>query len=356
MSHFTPNCLPVLIGSLPGKDHQQAIDLIFAQTPAIPIWPQMSAYPEEGMIKQFLPGMPGLAHCDDLTYIEGEGDEFEAALLAFFEEYLMVTEGAQELDESRFTLSPEVARGFHLFLERARQAQANLTALKGQITGPLTFCTGVVDHKGRAIFYDDQLRDAAVKLLALKARWQARKMSEILPHPMVFFDEPAMAGFGSSAFITISPEDVIACFKEVFEAVHQEGALTGVHVCANTEWPVVFDSGVDVISFDSFSFFDRFILYPEHLKAFFDRGGILASGIVPTTEDLIIGQDADSLTAKWQDQAAQLVSLGISSEVVYQQSLITPSCGTGTISPELACRVLELTRAVSDRIRALHGA
>jgi hypothetical protein len=47
-------------------------------------------------------------------------------------------------------------------------------AVKGQVTGPITFCTGVKDQDDRAIFYDDTLRDAAVKHLALNARWQIR--------------------------------------------------------------------------------------------------------------------------------------------------------------------------------------
>ncbi len=96
--------------------------------------------------------------------------------------------------------------------------------------------------------------------------------------PLIFFDEPGLAGFGSSAFITITPEDIKACLSEVFEAVHAEGGLVGVHVCANTEWSVIFDSGTDIVSFDAYSYFDKFILYPEHIRTFFQRGGILCFG------------------------------------------------------------------------------
>ena len=35
-------------------------------------------------------------------------------------------------------------------------------AVKGQVTGPITFCTGIADEQRRAIFYNEQVRDAAV--------------------------------------------------------------------------------------------------------------------------------------------------------------------------------------------------
>jgi len=351
MFSFKANSLPVLIGSLPLTDHRSAVELIFEHTPQIPLWPQLPVYKSEGMLQQFLPGMPGITVRDDKIFIDSESEGFDSELLAFFEEYLMVLEGTVDIDASRFKMTPGEAGGLFFFLEFSEMYAVHLTALKGQITGPITFATGLVDEKGRAIFYNDQLRDAAVKLIALKARWQTRKLAAIKEHPLVFFDEPGLAGFGSSAFITITPEDVKSCLSEVFEAVHEEGGLAGVHVCANTEWSIIFDSGVDVISYDAYSYFDKLILYPEHLRSFFKRGGILASGIVPTAPEYIDIEDVESLTEKWQEQTAQLQELGISPDTLYHQSLVTPSCGTGTVTEAQARKVLELTRDVSARIR-----
>jgi methionine synthase II (cobalamin-independent) len=351
MSEFSADARPVLIGSLPHKSHQEAVDLIFDYTPQIPLWPQLPHNKKEGMLLQFLPGMPGVTEKDDKIFIDVEGPDFEAQFLSFYEEYIMVTEGGAGLEDSRFSMSNDEAAGFFTFLEKAKKESDQLLGLKGQLTGPITFCTGLVDQDGKALFYNEQIRDAAVKLLALKAQWQTRKMAEIKPTPLVFFDEPGLAGLGSSAFITITPEDIHNCFSEVFSAVREEGGLTGVHVCANTEWPIIFDSGVDIVSFDAFSYFDKLVLYPEQLLSFFGRGGILASGIVPTTTDFIEAVDSEGLTRKWLDQAAQLEELGIAREVIKAQTLITPSCGTGTISEELAVRVLELTRDVSRLVQ-----
>ena len=303
-------------------------------------------------MRQFLPGLPGVSEKDGKLFVDTERDGFEVEILAFYEEYLLVTEGEADLDQSRFTLSPKEAKGFFTFLEMARQRKEALVALKGQITGPVTFCTGVVDQAGRAIFYNDQLRDVAVKLLALKARWQVRKMREITGQALLFFDEPALAGLGSSAFITISNEEITACFTEVFEAVRAENGLTGIHVCANTEWSVIFESGVDILSYDAYSYFDKLILYPDHLRRFLDKGGILATGIIPTAEDAIDMETAESLVKKWRQQIAHLEQLGFSREKLIRQSLITPSCGTGSISEAHARKVLELTKNVSALIRA----
>jgi hypothetical protein len=272
-------------------------------------------------------------------------------LLEFYEEYLNISEGGMPLGESRFTLSREAAEGFYALMASVTDNKQGLLGLKGQTTGPITFCTGLVDQAGRAIFYNDQLRDAAVKLLAMKARWQTGKMAEAGVLAIMFFDEPALAGLGSSAFITISHDEIQACFGEVFDGVRSEGGLTGVHVCANTEWSVVFDSGVDIVSYDAYSFFDKLILYPEHLRRFFAEGKLLATGIVPTAPEYITLESVDSLTEKWFAQTAQLQAIGIDEKNIYRQSLITPSCGTGTVSREQAIRVLELTRGVSEKIR-----
>lgn len=351
MNSFEADCRPVLIGSLPHLEHGAAVKLIFDHTPQIPIWPQLPHYRNEGMMLQFLTGLPGITQKEDRVFIDSSGADFETEFLAFFEDYLGVVEGAVDLEDSRFVMTPDDAPGFELFLEEARQRQAGLITLKGQITGPITFCTGLADQQGRALFYDEQLRDAAVKLLAMRARYQTRMMARIKERPLLFFDEPGLAGFGSSAFITITPGDINTCLSEVYEGVREEGGLTGVHVCANTEWPVIFDTGVDVVSFDAYSFFDKLTLFSDHLIAFFNRGGILASGIVPTTAELIERETTENLVDRWIGQLEELEELGVPKEQVVKQTLITPSCGTGTVTEQQASRVLEMTRDVSAVIR-----
>jgi hypothetical protein len=186
----------------------------------------------------------------------------------------------------------------------------------------------------------------------MKARWQVLQLKQFGLPVVIFFDEPALAGYGSSAFISITQTQIQNCFNEVIDAVHQEGGLAGIHVCANADWSLLLDSATDVVSFDAYAYFDKFALYPEQIRRFLERGGILAWGIVPTlnAED-IDNETTENLTAGWWEKVRKLETMGIDPAKILSQSLISPSCGTGSLSLMHAKRVLELTRAVSRSIR-----
>ncbi|WP_373497864.1 hypothetical protein [Desulfococcus sp.] len=347
---FRPGGLPVLIGSLPLDDHEEAARLVFSHTPDIPLWVQLPTYPEEGMIAQFMPGLPGLSTVGGRRCIDTSAEDFSASLAEFYEDYLAVAEGGADLDGTRFAFAPDTARGFYVFLSHVAALGTPPAALKGQVTGPVTFTTAVKDQAGRAVFYDEQLRDAAVKLLALNARWQVRRMARFGRPVILFIDEPALAGFGSSEFISISKADVTGAVGEVADAVHAEGGMAGIHICANTEWDLIMDTAVDIVNFDAYSYFDRFILYEKAVRRFIEEGRIIAWGIVPTS-DAVASETVDSLVSRWEAQARQVQALGFDRSRILAQTLITPSCGTGSLSRDHAVRVLELTRAVSRRLR-----
>jgi methionine synthase II (cobalamin-independent) len=353
MNNFKPECLPVLIGSLPMQDHQQAGNLVLKYTPEIPLWVQLPYFKQEGMISQFLPGMPGLTANGDKIFIDTTSLTFENEVLEFYEAYITVSEDQAYLKNSIFSMSSNVAPGLFTLLENLSKPDITPAAVKGQITGPFTFGTGLNDEHGKAIFYNDQLRDIAVKLLAMKARWQTRQLAKSGKPVIIFFDEPALTGFGSSAFISISREEVFRCFEEVFEAVHSEGGLAGVHVCANADWSLILDSSADIVSFDAYEYFDTFILYPKHIKVFLESGKILAWGIVPTlNQSAIARENVSSLMDIWNTKTAKLQALGIDQKTLFSQSLITPSCGTGSLSLENAIKVLDLTTKLSGQIRS----
>ncbi|ACL06864.1 conserved hypothetical protein [Desulfatibacillum aliphaticivorans] len=350
---FKPGCLPALIGSLPVKDHEEAVDLVAGHTPDVPIWIQLPMYRQEGMLNQFVSGVPGLVDTGDKVYVDTSSQEFEEGLMAFYEEYLAVTEAGQPLEESRFAMKPEHAPGFFALKNRLETAwPQEFSAIKGQVTGPFTLATTLMDQDGRAALYDDRLRDVVVKILALKARWQAKVLGAFGKQVLIFLDEPALAGFGSSAFLSVTKEDIAALFEEIMEAIHQEGALVGVHICANSDWSLVLDSPADIVSFDQYEVFEQFVMYKKDLKAFFDAGKIVAWGIVPTIDkELVMGEFAESLEARWQTDMKQVEALGIDRATLLSQSLITPSCGTGSLDLEASLRVLELTQEVSNMIR-----
>jgi methionine synthase II (cobalamin-independent) len=352
MKNFNPNALPMLIGSQPLKDHEAATRLIIDNVPRIPNWVQLPAYPQEGMVEQYMEGLPGLVQEVNRSYVNTADAGFDEQVLAFFEAYLAIGEQGVADDASPFALSSERAPGFFSLLAALQSAPGNLKAVKGQITGPITFCTALQDHEKRAIFYHDTVRDAAVKLLALKAAWQAEKLSAFGVPVIIFIDEPALAGFGSSEFISISREDIMTCLDEVMDAVHARGALAGVHVCANTDWSLLLESQVDIINFDAHGYFDKFVLYGDLLKQFIASGRYLAWGLVPTLAvEAIEAATVESLWQDWSEKLKRLEALGLDAAQVKAQSFITPSCGTGSLTPALSEKVLMLTKELSRRVR-----
>jgi methionine synthase II (cobalamin-independent) len=277
---------------------------------------------------------------------------FEEAQLAFYEEYLQTVEDPQLLLSSRFAVSHQRARGIYTLTDAAPDF-ASPVAIKGQITGPFTMLTGVHDKADRLGYYNPIIRDIVVKGLAMKAAWQGLFLHKQSGLPaLVFIDEPALAGLGSSAFISIAAEDIKADINEVTAAIHSVGALAGVHVCANTQWDILLGSDIDILSFDAYGYFDRLVLLNEQLHSYLDQGKILGWGIVPTSDhEAIEKESCSSLVTLWEEQAGQLCRPGRNLTGILRQTLITPSCGTGSLPPALARKVLDLTRDVSITLR-----
>jgi methionine synthase II (cobalamin-independent) len=349
---FQPLGAATLIGSLPHQNRDKAINLVFEEIGEIPVWPQLSPYPSEQMLLQYNEGLPGLVRQNNGALFITSDPSFEDELLRFYEEYLAVTNGELDLTQSRFQFGVDSGKTFFSFLDRLDRQQPPPTAVKGQTTGPFTLLAGLKDENDRLALYDPRLRDAVVKTLALKAQWQVEQLSRFSLPTILFIDEPALAGFGSSAFISISAEEVTTMLEEVTSHIHKAGGLAGIHVCANTDWSLFFGGSLDVINFDAYTYFDRFALYRQDLVSFFDRGGIIAWGIIPTMDAKDIEQEsADSLVSRWRQQIDELTGKDLPLETIFAQSLITPSCGCGTLNESLAERVIHLTRAVSEQLR-----
>jgi hypothetical protein len=348
---------PVLIGSLPLDSHEEALEWILKTTPEIPLWPQLPANPIERMLPQFAEGIPCIREenpesAEGKIYFDTSAAGFEEEMLAFYEDYLAAVENPASLENSRFAASRERAAGLYLLADRLA-GLAGIRAVKGQVTGPFTMLTGIKDTGGRAGYFDETIRDMVIKGIAMKAAWQVRFLAGAEGGTvLLFIDEPALAGLGSSAFISVTADEIREMINETAEAIHLAGGLAGIHVCANTDWELLLDSKIDILSFDAYGFFDRIAPLKNQVLSFLRRGGIIAWGGVPTSrhED-IDGETTSSLVSLWHDQMKTFAGPQLTEEEILRQSLITPSCGTGSLTPELAGRVLDLTREVSAVLR-----
>ena len=288
---FQPNCLATGIGSLPHPKAEDAVRLILANVPDAPFWPQLPARGmNEQMEIQYNQGLPRVVidRAKDRMYLDTAGDS-SMDLAAFYEHFL-----AEDLDY--FAISPEFSQGIPA-METALQAAGRKPFVKVQTTGPISFGLTIVDENKRAIYYNPEFADVVVKCLAMKCRWQIKRFSRFAERVICFIDEPILSAFGSSTYVSVTRDDVVAKLAEVVEAVHADGALAGVHCCGNTEWSILIDAGVDIVNFDAFDYGETIALYPDAVRRHLEAGKALAWGLVPTSSAKIAHQTPETLVA-----------------------------------------------------------
>ena len=105
----------------------------------------------------------------------------------------------------------------------------------------------------------------------MKARWLLNKFKPFGYDQICFVDEPILSAFGSSTYVSVQRTDVVSSLNEVVESIHNDGALVGTHCCGNTEWSILIDAGVDIISFDAYEFGETIGYYPGKMNAFFEQ-------------------------------------------------------------------------------------
>lgn len=344
--NWKPACLATAIGSLPHVNPEAACRVILKNIPEIPIWPQLPKTNfREQMETQYSEGLPRVVidEARERMYFETSGD-LTADLEKFYESYL-----ADDLDN--FQISPLFSRGIYEMEGKLREpGRPRPRYFKNQVTGPVTIGLGRVDENKRSVYYNEVLRDVIVKGVEMKARWLLNRF-EFLGCPQIcFIDEPILSAFGSSTYVGVQRPDVVQALNAVVEAVHKEGGLAGVHCCGNTEWTILIDSGVDIISFDAYDYGETIAYYADRVKAFLEEGGVLAWGIVPTSTK-IADETPDSLRRKLRGLVASLAGKGLAESLLWDNCLLTPSCGTGSLSEALSERVFTTLCEVSRKLR-----
>jgi hypothetical protein len=350
---WRPLASATMVGSMPHRERSTVTELVLRDFPEVPVWPQLPAFPAEQMMAQYLEGLPGICEEAGRVFLQTDTPEFDQELYDFYEEYLEVESNPGSLGDSRFKLGSETGRTFFHFLDALKEGSHSCRAVKGQVVGPFTLLTGLKDQQDRALLYDERLQDVVAKHLAMKARWQVQHLASIQSPVIIFLDEPALAGYGSSAFISVSQELIQQLLKEVVDAIHDAGALAGIHVCANTDWLLAYDSDIDIINLDAYTYFDKFALYREAFSRFIEKGGIIAWGMVPTGNPEVIQKETpQSLADRWFHEIQQLTSEALTVERILQQSLFTPSCGCGSLTESVAERVVSMTRELGTIMRS----
>lgn len=333
------------IGSTPHTDPAEAVRVVLNYFPEVPAWPQLPRRSfRENMLVQVSEGFPGVVVDEEekKIFVDTTRDltgDLEQLYRAYLE---------QDLDFA--AIGDDHAAGFRPFLQSIAALPQPPLAVKGQMVGPVCWGMSVTDQNGRPVLYNEVLADALAKHLALKAAWQVRELQKVSPNVILFLDDPYMASVGS-AYFALGREQVRALVEEVLNAI--EG-IKGVHCCANTDWSLLLETPIDILSLDAYGYAENLALYPEAVDAFLARGGMIAWGIVPTSKDAW-KETTESLVERLHAAMGLLVRKGIPFEKIVAASIITPSCGTGNLTPPLAERIFALTAEVSAEMRRRYG-
>ena len=352
-----PRFLATGIGSMPYHDPAYAAQMSVEKLSEAPAWPQLPRLGfQEQMNTQYIEGVPGAVvdRQENRVFFDTSAD-YLSLLTEFYEGYLTAMDPESgDGDCSAMVISPEFSKGIYAMEEHLRAREDRLPFVKVQTVGPCSLTLSVVDENGCSIYYNREFRDVVVKALAMKCRWQIQKFQPFAEKVLCFIDEPVLSAYGSSAYVGVLREDIVAILSEVIEAIHADQALAGVHCCGNTEWSILVDAGADIVSFDAFDYGRTIAMYPDSVKALFDRGGMIAWGIVPTSE-AIREQTVAMLADNLEGLMNHLESKGIDKQTIVEQAIVTPACGAGIMEPEDADKVFEMTAALSKAMREKYG-
>lgn len=323
------------IGSLPHPDPGEACRIVF-ESVDIPFWPQLPHRSFlEFMVPQYIEGFPFIKIEGEHIYVE-KGQE--QAVSSFYE---AIESGAG------FPISERYAPGFYVFLDILKQNKQKLSAVKGHVTGPLTFTLSLTDNQKRPIYFDEEIRELALYLLKGKAKWQIENLQPFAEKVIIFLDEPILSALGTSTYIGVDTTEALRLLLEIVSYIQNSGAIAGIHCCGKADWPLVISSGIDILNFDAYFFGDTLSIYPEEIKEFISKGGFIAWGIVPTI-NTIKKISLGDLKEQLERGLLSLEKIGIPDNILRRQILLTPSCGTGSMEVDDALRVFSLLKDLKN--------
>ncbi|NLS75763.1 MAG: methionine synthase [Chloroflexi bacterium] len=340
---FDPAWLATMTGGVPHARVTEAWNAVLTYFPDVPAWPQLErkSYPESPYA-QFSERFPGAVIRGDRLYIDRE-QGLDAALDRLFIAYL-------NGDTGYGAIGPDYAEGLFHLLENQVPFMQPMQALKGQVTGPISWGLAVVDQNRRPILYDELLAEALSHLLYLKAAWQEQGLRRFCERTIIMLNEPHLSSFGPGV-AAISRDQVVTLLEEVLAGIT---GLKGIHCCGDADWSILLSTSVDILSLDAYSHAASLANYAQEVDAFLKRGGILAWGIVPAG-DRAAAETVETLLARLEAAMSLLEEKGVPKEAMVKRGMITPSCGAGALSVELAEQVFALTAGVSSAMRSRYG-
>ena len=332
------NFATTLIGSQPYKNSVEAIDKTLDGRVSCPSWPQLPARGyKESMYVQTGAHLPGLKIDGDKAKVDLSDYDPTEAYTA------IVTE-----DVDYFVYPADLYAGFFELLERD---VSSFQAVKGQVTGPISEGLQILDADDRPVIYDEAYGEIVRKTVNMSAKWQAKRLSSMNSNVIIFFDEPSLSMLGTP-FASISDEEAMNWINEALDGVD---CYRGVHCCGNTNWSMLLKTNIDILSIDAYQYGENLVMFPDELTEFYEKGGAVAWGIVPSSDEAIEAETVESLVARMESIFDKMEEKGINRQRAASRSLITPQCGLGLVDPDNIDKVFDLLQGVSKALRERYG-
>ncbi len=334
---FIPMAMATSLPTMPHRDAEQACRTILDHFPEAPCAPRLTL-----SARMYMDAMPCLVVSREKRSLHFDLTR-QSELEKFYEKYLSG-------DIEHFKIYPENGPGFYKMLDLLKSENSlNAKLILTQMPGILTWGLSLRDLQGTPAWYNETMRDVLIKTLIMKAKWQEKKIAEVVPKArmIVTLGEPSL-GVVSSAFGSVTEQEVIKAIDEIFEQV--EG-FTCVHCCSNMDWSQLTRTKTNIINFDAYQYSEKISLYPKEMESFLQKGGMLAWGIVPVFEEIILSENLESLVQKLEQGIGFLMAKGLGKQIILERSFITPCCTTAMLTIELAEKVFRYTQEISQVIR-----
>ncbi len=302
-------CQTTAMGIMPHTDVARALTLALSMDiPFSPQLPNISFY--EDMYVQTSQNFPGIVVDAESSRISFDNTKFEEELGDY----------SQRMAESEtFALSRSYSAAYHRFLAEDLQ---DYPAIRGQVTGPVSFGFRVTDENSKPIIYNEGVRALLFDFIQRKANLQYQQLKQQNQNAFVWLDEPGLGWVfsGLSGYNDIQTRQDYQSFLAGFDGPR------ALHLCANVNLPYLLQLGVELLSFDAYQIELMPKGYANAVADFLKSGGIISWGIVPTDSESLAKETPETL-ARLLSTYWEVVSLntGLSARQIAEQALIAPA-------------------------------
>jgi len=337
MIDWKANCQITAMGIMPHTDVENAIELALSLD--IPFWPQLpnvSFY--EDMYVQCSQNFPGIVVEPETQRVVFDSTRFEEELVTY----------SQRLDDPEiFILSDEYSAVYRRFLGKDL---SGYQAIRGQLTGPVSFGFKIVDENSRPIIYDEGIRDILFDFIQRKANTQYQELRRKNRNAFVWLDEPGLGW----VFNSLSGYNDVQAKRDYIDFIDGLQGPKALHLCANVNLPYLLELGLEILSFDAYQIQTMPREYAVAAAKFLNDGGVICWGIVPTDSTNLSKESPQSLSKLLTDYwEAVSRHTGLAPGQIARQSMLAPArcclknIGQVGAADEMACPVSDGSRSSS---------